>query len=82
MTMRTMKAGCLGIPSTPLPFHLGQHFLQAAEEARADGDEELAIHFIELALEAFDPAFEQDLDADPDLSDNLGAHEGLFSAAC
>ena len=82
MNMRTMKAASLGIPSTPLPFHLGQHFLQAAEEARADGDEELAIHFIELALEAFDAAFEENLDADPDLSDNAGAHESFRSDAC
>ena len=82
MNMRTMKAASLGIPSTPLPFHLGQHFLQAAEEARADGDEELAIHFIELALEAFDPAFEQGLDADPDLSDNPRAHGKLCNGVC
>lgn len=81
MTMR-MNAASLGIlPTPPFP-HLGQHFLEVAEEARADGNEELAIHFIELALEAFDEAFGQDLDADPDLSDNSETHESLFNAAC
>ena len=77
-----MNAASPGIPSTPLPSHLGQHFLDVAEEARANGDEELAIHFIELALEAFDGMFEQDLGSDPDLSDIPGADEGFFSAAC
>ncbi len=77
-----MNAASLGILSTPLPPHLGQHFLEVAEEARADGNEELAIHFIGLTLEAFDEAFGQDLDADPDLSDNLETYESLFNAAC
>ena len=80
MTMR-MKAASSGILSKPLLPHLGQHFLEVAEEARADGNEELAIHFIELALEAFDEVF-GDLDADPDLSDISEAHEGFFNAAC
>ena len=60
--------------STPLPSHLGQHFLEVAEEARADGNEELAIHFIELALEAFDSAFGQDTDLDPELFGNSATH--------
>ena len=77
-----MKTTSSGIPSTPLLPHLGQHFLDVAEEARADGNEELAAHFIELAFEAFDEAFEQDLDSDSDLSDNPEAHESLFNAAC
>ena len=81
MTMR-MKAAAPGIVSTPLVSHLGQHFLEVAEEARADGNEELAIHFIELALEAFDGVFGQDLGSDPDLSDISGTHEGFFNAAC
>ena len=71
MTMR-MKATSSGIPSKPLLPHLGQHFLEVAEEARADGNEELAIHFIELALEAFDEMSGQDLGPDPDLSDIPG----------
>ena len=77
-----MNAASPGIASTPLVSHLGQHFLGVAEEARADGNEELAIHFIELALEAFDEEFGQDLDVDPDLSDISGTHEDFFSAAC
>ena len=81
MTMR-MNAASSGIVSMPLVPHLGQHFLDVAEEARADGNEDLAIHFIELAMEAFDGAFGQDLDADPDLSDISEAHEEFFNAAC
>ena len=81
MTMR-MNAAAPVILSTPLLPHLGQHFLDVAEEARANGNEELAVHFIELALEAFDGAFEQDLGSDPDLSDISGAHESLCSAVC
>ena len=77
-----MKTTSSGIPSTSLFPHLGQHFLDVAEEARANGNEELAAHFIELAFEAFDGAFEQDLDSDSDLSDNPEAHESLFNAAC
>ena len=81
MTMR-MKAAAPAVVSTPLLPHLGQHFLEVAEEARTNGNEELAIHFIELALEAFDGVFEQDLDVDPDLSDISGTHAGFFNAAC
>ena len=77
-----MKAVSSGTPSTPLLSHLGQHFLDVAEEARANGNEELAAHFIELAFEAFDGAFEQDLDSDSDLSDNAEAHESILNAAC
>ena len=80
MIMR-MNTAAPGIMSTPLLPHLGQHFLEVAEEARADGNEELAIHFIELALEAFDEVFGQDLDADLDLSDISGTHKGFFNAA-
>lgn len=81
MTMR-MNAASPGILSTPLPPHLGQHFLEVAEEARADGNEELAIHFIELALEAFDGMFEQDLASGSNLSDNSEMHENFLGAAC
>ena len=70
-----------GVPSTPFPPHLGQHFLDVAEEARANGNEELAIHFIELALEAFDGAFGQDLDSDADLFDNSGLQAQHLSVA-
>lgn len=80
MTMR-MKAAAPDVVSTSLLPHLGQHFLEVAEEARADGNEELAIHFIELALEAFDGVYGQDLDVDPALSDISGTHEGFFNAA-
>ena len=72
-----IKAASPDILSAPLPSRLGQHFLEVAEEARADGNEELAIHFIELALEAFDSVFGQDLDADPDLLGSSGMHESL-----
>ncbi len=74
MTMR-MKAASSGISPAPLFPHLGQHFLDVAEEARANGNEELAIHFIELAFEAFDAALGQD-------HDNSEADESLFNAAC
>lgn len=81
MNMRT-KAAAPGILSTPALSYLGQHFLEVAEEARADGNEALAVHFIELALEAFDGMFEQDLSSNPDLSDISGTDESFFSAAC
>ena len=82
MNMHNMKAAAPVVLSTPLPSHLGLHFLEVAEEARADGNEELAIHFIELALEAFDGVFGQDLGCDPDLSDIPGTHESLCSGVC
>ena len=72
-----MNAASLDTPSTPPPSHLGQHFLEVAEEARADGNEELVIHFIELALEAFDNVLGQDLNTDPDLLGSSAAHESL-----
>ena len=71
MNMR-MKVASPGILSTPHRPHLGQHFLELAEGARAGGNEELAIHLIELALEAFDEMSGQDLGPDPDLSDIPG----------
>lgn len=77
-----MNAASSGIVSMPLVPHFGQHFLEVAEEARANGNEELAIHFIELAMEAFDGAFGQDLGFDPDLSDISEAHEEFFNVAC
>ena len=79
MRMNTASSGIVPMPLVP---HLGQHFLDVAEEARANGNEELAIHFIELAMEAFDGVFGQDLGFDPDLPDISEAHEGLFNAAC
>ena len=82
MNMRNMKAAAPVALSTPHRPHLGQHFLEVAEEARADGNEELAIHFIELALEAFDGMFGQDLGSDPDLSDIPGTHESPYSGVC
>ena len=59
MNMRKMKVSSPCVQSTPFCPHLGKHFLEVADEARANGNEELAIHFIELALEVFDEVFGQ-----------------------
>lgn len=78
MSMRKVKVASSGIVSTPHRPHLGQHFVKVAEEAQADGDDELAIHFLELALKAFDEVFGQNLRPDPDPSDISRMHVGFM----
>lgn len=76
-----MNVASPSVLSTPHCSHLGQHFLEIAEEARADGNEELAIHLIKLALKEFNEEFELGLGSDPELSDISGIYGGSVANA-
>ena len=59
INMRETKIASPCVQSARFCHHLGKHFLEVADEARVNGNEELAIHFIDLALEIFEEDFRQ-----------------------